>query len=69
MPPKSCTVGVPGGTGCCVPGDLAQAHDLLPALQARYGDAFDNEQVIRASCCTDNSSFICWRSSGDFAAA
>lgn len=58
------------GTGCCVPGDLAQDHGLLPALQARYGDAFDNEQVIRASGCTEDAAFICWRNTnGDHAAA
>ena len=52
------------GHGCAVPGDLAQKYRLLDALQARYGEAFDNERVIEASGCTDNATFLCWERSG-----
>ncbi len=52
------------GHGCAVPGGLAQEHRLLDALQARYGEAFDNERVIEASGCTDNASFLCWERPG-----
>ena len=50
-----------GGGGCCVPNGLAETHQLLPALQERYGKAFDNEQVIAASLCTENEYFLVWR--------
>ena len=59
---------VRGGGGCCVPGDLAQTYHLLPALQERYGEAFDNEQVIAASGCTDNEFFLVWRAEPEPAA-
>jgi hypothetical protein len=57
------------GHGCAVPGGLAQEHGLLDALQARYGEAFDNERVIEASGCTDNASFLCWEGSDPKGAA
>lgn len=51
------------GTGVCVPQELASAHDLLGVLQRRFEDTFDNHAVIRASLCTDNATFTCWRRS------
>ena len=56
------------GRGCCVPNELAEQYQLLAALQSRYGDDFDNEQVIAASGCTDNDLIPCWRRQHDDAA-
>jgi hypothetical protein len=42
--------------GCAVP--LEQSEALLPRLQALPG--FDNNAVIRAAACTDDSAFVCW---------
>ena len=49
-----------GGGGCAVAGGLAQQFGLLDALQQRFGDALDNEAIIRASCCTENAWFPCY---------
>ena len=46
-----------GDRGCVVPSE--HAGDLLERLQRLPG--FDNAEVIRASGCTDEARFVCWR--------
>lgn len=45
--------------GCAVPSEADGSQELLARLQSLPG--FDNEAVVRASCCTENANFVAWR--------
>lgn len=51
-----------GKSGCAVPGSAEGMDALLDRLQRLPG--FDNEAVIRAMACTENTTFVCWRRPG-----
>ena len=46
------------GEGVCIGQELASTVDLLGRLQQLPG--FNNEAVIRASCCVEPARFVCW---------
>ena len=44
--------------GCVIPQGATGGDRLLNRLQQLPG--FDNEKVIEAMCCTEESRFVCW---------
>jgi hypothetical protein len=47
-------------TGCAISNEAAIQSGLLEELQCRF-PALDNEMVVIAMACTDNSNFLIWK--------